>query len=136
MNRYIVKAKHKHTGLSAQVQITANNSQDATTKVLESLQGDWQHAYTMDTSLIASCVPADELAAERAALTPAELATIAHDVTDNGIAYQCKPGGPWDSETVVVLFRKPADTDEQIEDAKEELERYLDVYKFETEMVK
>jgi hypothetical protein len=136
MNHYSVTAKNKRTGLSAEIQIMANNSQDATTKVLESLQDDWQHACTIDTSLIACCVPADELAAERAALTPVELSTITHDVTDNGIAYQCKPGGPWDSETVVTLFRKPSDTDAQIEDAKEELERYLDVYKFETEMIK
>jgi hypothetical protein len=83
----------------------------------------------------AKCVDTDELRKELEKLSPADRAAVAAlisytDVTSNGVKWDAKAGGPWDSETIIVLHRE-AHTEEQIEAAKAELESHLDVYKFE-----
>jgi hypothetical protein len=61
-----------------------------------------------------------------------EFVAVMRDTTENGVEYEMKAGGPWDSETVAVLYRTPDITDEQIEGAKDELRRYNDdTYGFE-----
>ena len=83
---------------------------------------------------VAQCVPADELAAELAALSPADRAALPRpitDTTDNGIEWTCRPGGPWNAETVVTLHAADR-SDADIDDAKAELEKHLDdIHSFE-----
>jgi hypothetical protein len=53
------------------------------------------------------------------------------DTTREGLSYDWKVGGPWDTEAICVLYRRPGFTDAQIEDAKQEISWHVDVYAFE-----
>jgi hypothetical protein len=53
------------------------------------------------------------------------------DTTSNGIEFTFKPGGPWETESVAILYLKPAHTPTDIEDAAHEIGKHVDVYAFE-----
>jgi hypothetical protein len=48
------------------------------------------------------------------------------DVTASGIQYSWAYTGIWDTEVTCVFHRMPDSTDEQIEDAKREIYKYVD----------
>jgi hypothetical protein len=48
------------------------------------------------------------------------------DTTENGIQYGWTYTGQWQTEVVCILYRTPETTDEQIEDAKREILKYID----------
>jgi len=91
-------------------------------------------AYKVPAPVSGQCVPAGELAAEMAALSPADRAALPRPITDttaNGIEWTCRPGGPWNAETVVTLHAADR-SDADIDDAKAELEKHLDdIHSFE-----
>jgi hypothetical protein len=48
------------------------------------------------------------------------------DTTENGISYGWTYTGQWETEVACILYRTPETTDEQIEDAKREILKYID----------
>ena len=96
--------------------------------------GGWGPTFPPVDAPVAECVPADELAAEVAALSPADRAALPRPITDitaNGIEWTCRPGGPWNAETIITLHAADR-SDADIDDAKAELEKHLDdIHSFE-----